>query len=144
MFDPVAEALRWWMQALDDRAFVHHMAREQRFFDKGCFIAQQAGEKALKACLYAEGQREVLGHALVNFVRDLAQRELAFKALAQPAARLDRYYIPARYPNGLPGGIPFETYSPQDLAAATEDMDAVFAVVERFLAERHVRDTSGS
>lgn len=136
MFDPAAEARRWWTQALDDRVFVHHLARERCFFDKGCFIAQQAGEKALKACLYAEGRREVLGHALVEFVRDLSQRESAFAAITNHTARLDRYYILARYPNGLPGGTPFETYTAQDLSAAVEDMDAIFAVVERFLGAR--------
>jgi HEPN domain-containing protein len=136
MFDPAREARRWWTQALDDRVFVHYLARERCFFDKGCFIAQQAGEKALKACLYAEGRREVLGHALVEFVSDLSQRESAFAAITNHTARLDRYYIPARYPNGLPGGTPFETYTAQDLSAAVEYMDAVFAVVERFLGAR--------
>jgi HEPN domain-containing protein len=56
MHNPTAEAQRWWMQALDDRAFVRAMAREGRFFDKACFSAQHAAEKALKACLYAEGR----------------------------------------------------------------------------------------
>jgi HEPN domain-containing protein len=133
MHDPAVEAHRWWNQALNDRAFVHHMARQALYFDKGCFIAQQAGEKALKACLYAEGRREVLGRALVEFVRELAGRDPAFGAMTSQAARLDRLYIPARYPNGLPGGTPFETYTAQDLAAAVDDMDAVFAVAERFL-----------
>ncbi len=138
MYNPVAEARRWWIQALDDRAFVHHMAREGHYFDKACFIAQQAGEKALKACLYAEGRRDVIGHALVEFVRDLAQRETGFASVVSPAARLDRFYIPARYPNGLPGGTPFETYSADDLAAASKDMDAVFKAAERFLTVRGV------
>lgn len=90
MHDPAAEARRWWTQAQDDRAFVHDMERERRYFDKACFIAQQAGEKALKACLYAEGRREVLGHALLEFVRDLCQREPAFQAVGPQAARYPR------------------------------------------------------
>jgi HEPN domain-containing protein len=138
MHDPAAEARRWWTQAQDDRAFVHDMERERRYFDKACFIAQQAGEKALKACLYAEGRREVLGHALLEFVRDLCQREPAFQAVGPQAARLDRYYIPARYPNGLPGGTPFENYTAEDLASALNDMDAVFAAAMRFLQARSV------
>ncbi len=138
MHDPAAEARRWWSQAQDDRAFVRDMAREARYFDKACFIAQQAGEKALKACLYAGGRREVLGHALIEFVRDLSQTEPTFKAIFPQAARLDRYYIPARYPNGLPGGTPFESFTAQDLAAAQEDMGAVFSVAERFLRARGV------
>jgi HEPN domain-containing protein len=138
MHDPKSEARRWWTQANDDRAFVQDMASEGRYFDKGCFIAQQAVEKALKACLYAEGRREVLGHANLEFARDLAQRHSDFKDVLAQAARLDRYYIPARYPNGLPAGTPCESYSADDLASAVNDMQSVFDVVERFLRIRGV------
>jgi len=68
-------------------------------FDKVCFIAQQAAEKATKACLYSAGQR---------------------------------------YPNGLPGGTPFETYSARDLEQAVTDMEAIFAAAERFLRGRGI------
>ena len=94
MHDPRAEAARWWEQAIDDRLFVQTMAREARFFDKACFIAQQAAEKAVKACLYAQGKREVLGHAVLQFTRDLARSEPTFSKIATQAARLDRHYIP--------------------------------------------------
>lgn len=138
MHDPTAEARRWWTQALDDRAFVRDMATEARYFDKACFIAQQAAEKAVKACLYAAGRREVLGHAVLEFARELAKLDPAFTAIGGPAARLDRFYIPARYPNGLPAGTPFESYSADDLLAAREDMEAVFNVADRFLRTRAV------
>jgi len=62
MKNPAAEAHRWWDQAQDDLAFVRWVHEEGRFFDKGCFVAQQAAEKALKACLYASGERFVPGH----------------------------------------------------------------------------------
>jgi HEPN domain-containing protein len=141
MHDPRVEAGRWWAQALDDCRFVRYLAQQQRFFDKACFVAQQAGEKALKACLYADGCREVFGHALTQFAHDLSQMDPEFKTVAGEAARLDRYYIPARYPNGLPGGTPFETYSASDLSAAVEDLNAVLAIVESFLATRGVQHT---
>jgi HEPN domain-containing protein len=59
------EAARWMRQSEDDCKFVEWIAKENVFFDKGCFIAQQAGEKALKACLYALGRRSVIGHSLI-------------------------------------------------------------------------------
>jgi HEPN domain-containing protein len=49
------EARRWILQAKDDFRFVEWLRGEGKFFDKGCFITPQAGEKALKACLYARG-----------------------------------------------------------------------------------------
>jgi HEPN domain-containing protein len=33
-------------------------------------------------------------------------------------AILDQYYIPTRYPNGLPGGLPFEVYTADQAATA--------------------------
>lgn len=138
MHDPAGEARRWWTQAMDDRAFVRDMAKEARYFDKACFIAQQAAEKAVMACMYGDGQREVFGHAVLEFTRHLAQRDPPFAGVATHAARLDRYYIPARYPNGLPGGTPSDTFTADDLASARQDMDAVFAVAEDFLRTRGI------
>ncbi len=31
---------------------------------------------------------------------------------------LDKYYIPTRYPNGLPGGVPYEAYDEDDAKKA--------------------------
>jgi len=138
MHDPKAEAARWWEQAIDDRLFVLTMAQEARFFDKACFIAQQAAEKAVKACLYAQGRREVLGHAILQFTRDLAQSEPTFSKIVTQAARLDRHYIPARYPNGLPGGTPSGSFSADDLFVTIQDLEAIFAVAEEFLRSRKV------
>jgi len=50
---PEKEAVRWIQQSEDDFNFVQWVLSENAYFDKGCFIAQQAGEKALKTCLYA-------------------------------------------------------------------------------------------
>jgi HEPN domain-containing protein len=55
-----------------------------------------------------------------------------------PAARLDRHYIPTRYPNGLPGGSPFQSYSAGDLASALADLGALIAAAQRFLRSRGV------
>jgi HEPN domain-containing protein len=38
------EARRWLSQASDDRRFAEWVLSEGRFYDKGCFVAQQAGE----------------------------------------------------------------------------------------------------
>ncbi len=61
-------------------------------------MAQQSGEKALKACLYAMGKRVVIGHSLFEFAQMLAEEDKEFLKIMNPAKRLDRYYIPTRYP----------------------------------------------
>jgi len=45
------EAKRWILQAEEDLQFVEWILKERVFFDKGCFVSQQAGEKAFKSCL---------------------------------------------------------------------------------------------
>ncbi len=138
MKEPAREALRWFLQAEDDLRFVEWVTREGIFFDKGCFIAQQAGEKALKACLYGVGMRRVIGHSLYEMTQELAKRDEHFREILPQAKRLDRFYITARYPNGIPGGSPFQVYDRDDLAAACEDLKTVFSASRHFLDEKGV------
>lgn len=138
MKSPAKEALRWFLQAEDDCRFVQWCVDEKRFFDKGCFIAQQAGEKALKACLYGMGHRRVLGHSLLEMAGYLLDADSRFNEIVKEAKRLDRYYIAARYPNGLPGGSPFQVYDFDDLTNALNDLVKVVAMCRNFLEEKGI------
>lgn len=127
------EARRWILQAEDDLQFVEWVLREGVFFDKGCFVSQQAGEKALKSCLYAIGERRVLGHSLFEMIIELIQRDRIFEEIQNQAKRLDRFYITTRYPNGLPGGSPFQIYTKADLSGAYDDLKKIFKISRNFL-----------
>jgi HEPN domain-containing protein len=135
---PKREAKRWLLQAEDDLQFVEWIQKEGLFCDKGCFMSQQAGEKALKACLYGLGRRHVLGHSLFEMVADLSKRDDDFVTIVNPARRLDRFYVAARYPNGLPGGSPFQVYSTDDLAEAYKDVKKVCQLCRKFLQKLKV------
>lgn len=78
---------------------------------QACFTSQQAAEKALKAILYLSGARFVPGHSLVELLERAAGRTDGLLHLQDSARQLDQYYIPTRYPNGLPGGIPAEVFT---------------------------------
>jgi HEPN domain-containing protein len=118
--------------------FVEWVRREGVFFDKGCFISQQSGEKALKACLYARGERRVLGHSLFELLQDLKRSDICFEAIVDAAKRLDRFYIPTRYPNGLPGGTPFQVFDASDLSEAVEDLTKVIRIASDFLQKQGI------
>jgi HEPN domain-containing protein len=133
MKDLIKESLRWSSQAEDDYRFVSWIKKEDGFYDKTCFMAQQAGEKMLKACLYATGMRKVWGHSLAEMVRLLTKNHPLFLQIDKEAKRLDRFYISARYPNGLPGLSPFEVYSAQDSADAYADLEKIVKVCREFL-----------
>lgn len=76
MKQPEVEVRRWMAQAQDDLEFIQWLLGEGRGFEKGCFIAQQAAEKALRAVLYPGGARTVLGHS----VAELLERVVASHA----------------------------------------------------------------
>jgi HEPN domain-containing protein len=104
------EANRWLRQAQHDLRAAG-VNRREGFPEIACFLAQQAAEKGLKAYLYAQGERVVVGHATHLLVRRCAEYESAFEPLLDACRTLDQYYIPTRYPNGLPDGIPHEVYT---------------------------------
>ena len=93
----------------------------------------QAGEKALKSCLYAAGSGRVFGHSLFDTCAELHAHSSSFVEVEEQAKRLDRFYIPTRYPNGLPGGIPFQSYSKKDLSEALDDLHQIFNACEAYL-----------
>ncbi|MDE0460325.1 MAG: HEPN domain-containing protein [Chromatiales bacterium] len=104
------EAGRWLRQAESDLAFAELGAREG-FPAQACFTSQQAAEKALKAIHYLSGERFVPGHSLVELLETAAQPTGTLARLLDSARQLDQYYIPTRYPNGIPGGIPAEVFT---------------------------------
>jgi HEPN domain-containing protein len=114
------EAGRWLRQAENDLAFARVAVREG-FHAQACFVAQQTAEKAAKAIAYGLGERLVIGHSIVELVERLRERVESLAALREAAGVLDQYYVPTRYPNGLPGGVPFEAFGPTQATRAVED-----------------------
>ncbi|MCE7870696.1 HEPN domain-containing protein [bacterium CPR1] len=84
-----------------------------------CFTCQQAAEKALKAILDHDGRGQS-GHNLLELLIELAPRPVA-PELRQACRRLTRYYIPTRYPDAHPSGIPAQQYDRPDAQSALED-----------------------
>ena len=115
--NPRAEAERWLAQARSELAFAGVGLREG-FYSQSCFHCQQSAEFALKAVHYFRGARLVMGHSLVELLTSLADTTPALSALREAAARLDQLYIPTRYPNGLPGGVPAEVFTREQAAEA--------------------------
>jgi HEPN domain-containing protein len=119
MRDPKAEGKRWLEQATRDLQAAEIIFEENLWWI-ACFEAQQAAEKAVKAFLYASGERVVIGHSVAELVKQAAEKNPAFRDLAAAASRLDRFYIPTRYPNSLPGGIPADAYTTEDAQQALQ------------------------
>mgnify|MGYP006311376993 CR=1 FL=1 len=122
---PETQGKRWLAQAGQDLDAASVLLRSGHR-NLACFHAQQAAEKAVKAFLYSQGLEEVWGHSVASLLRDAASHHAAFEELRAEGAALDKFYIPTRYPNGLPDGLP------QDAYTETEATDAI-ARAERII-----------
>jgi len=83
-------------------------------FNVACFLAQHTLEKALKAYLLIKGADEFWGHSVGELCEDAKTFDENFKEIEKESKSLDKYYIPTRYPNALPGGIPSESFDKSD------------------------------
>lgn len=92
------------------------------------FLAQQSAEKALKAYLYARGEERVFGHAVTEL---LGRAGGAFESLGEDAPILDAYYLPSRYPDSLPGGIPAEVFGRNAAQTALDVSGRVLGVARK-------------
>ena len=128
-----SEAERWLRQAESDLAFAELGAREG-FPAQACFTSQQAAEKALKAVLYLAGARFVPGHSLVELLERARVDAESLLELRDSARQLDQYYIPTRYPNGLPGGVPAEVFSDEQAEDAVNRARAFIAAARILLS----------
>lgn len=131
------EARRWLIQAQDEFQDADELRLRDRFY-LALFHFQLAAEKALKAYLLAtlESTEILRTHSIDDLVGTAGRADPEFKAVAA-AKKLDQYYVPTRYPNGLPGGIPSRHYDDPEQAA--EAMRLARGVLE--LVERKVRLT---
>ena len=123
------EARRWWRQARRDLESAEINERHARH-EVVCFLAQQAGEKALKAFLYAQGESPVLGHSLLELTTRAGSYGTELAGLREAAKTLDAYYVPSRYPNGLTDDVaPLDFFEASDsvraLTAARSILEAV-------------------
>jgi HEPN domain-containing protein len=98
-------------------------------------MAQQSGEKALKAFLYAQGERNVVGHALLVLVRRCIRHEASFEELEPLCRKLDKFYVITRYPDGLPGLVPSEYFDEDEANQSLEAANFILQAVGNALTQ---------
>ena len=111
--DKLKEALRWIRQASEDIDAAKYNHRGKKFF-VSCFLSHQVVEKILKGYLIYKGFEHIWGHSISDLSKECEKIDKDFESLRKEILILDKYYIPTRYPNGLPGGIPAEVFTERD------------------------------
>jgi HEPN domain-containing protein len=133
--EPLEEGQRWLRQAQEDLRWARHLAQEGAYH-LACFLSQQVAEKALKAFLYAQGEELVIGHSVERLCAAAAAFDPEFQVRGRSWSILDGYYIPTRYPNGLPDGIPADVYTSEAAEGAVNLADEAVTLVASVLGDR--------
>jgi HEPN domain-containing protein len=72
----------------------------------------------------------VIGHSVEALRRWAAEFDADFEQLREEVASLDGYYIPTRYPNGLPDSIPARVYTQASAEEALRLADQTLRLVQ--------------
>jgi HEPN domain-containing protein len=129
------EARRWLKTAEEDLDAARTLEHAGKF-SHACFLAQQSGEKAIKA-LWLFFDEDPWGHSIQKLIREYPKTEFIdnLDTWILNAAFLDKFYIPTRYPNGLPDLTPGQTYVATDAEQAIEKAGFFFARVKELIGE---------
>lgn len=111
------ESERWLTFAHQDLR-VAELAMTEAIYNHVCFHSQQCAEKVVKGLLAHQGQTPPRTHRLGDLLGLLEPNPLA--AIAFDVQLLDRFYIPTRYPDALPGSLPEGLPDAQDARQALE------------------------
>ncbi len=133
------EAMRWLLHAKDELIDAKILLDANRYYHV-LFLAQQIAEKAIKAFIYSKINEPIFTHSIFNLLKIANELDPDFGELRH-TKRLDDYYVPTRYPNGLPGGIPSEYYDdPEETKEAFEMAKSVISFVEAKLGMKQNTD----
>src|SRR5260370_18671810 len=102
---PAEEGRRWLEQAREDLRWAEDLAHRGGYHI-ACFLAQQVGEKALKALLYAAGEELVLGHSVERLCAEAGGRDAHFRERARRWAHLHSDFARTPHPTTPPATHP--------------------------------------
>lgn len=132
MTKPKKEAKRWFDQGIRDSESDAKI-KDQGIYELSCFLSQQAAEKLLKAFLYYQSESPVVGQSTFYLAKQCAQYDARFKKVQRACKRLDAFYIPTRYPNGLIEGVPYEDFDAEDADQGLKDLEEIKFLVKSVL-----------
>jgi HEPN domain-containing protein len=131
----IKEAIRWFRTAEDDLDSAK-ILKDNGKHAHSCFHSQQAAEKSLKAVWYLVDE-DPWGHSIKKLIEDLESvspdRYNEFEPLTRRALILDRFYIPTRYPNGLPDITPDVAFTGEDAEECINHAQKIVDAVRLFL-----------
>jgi HEPN domain-containing protein len=116
-----------WLQFAREDLQMAELAMQAGIFNQVCFHSQQCAEKAMKGLLLYQRRPVPRTHRLGDLLPLLFPDPFADVRL--DVQLLDRFYIPTRYPDALPGsvseGLPIRQDAEEALAVARRVLQTV-------------------
>lgn len=116
---------RWLDFAREDLRMAE-LAYNEGLWNQVCFHSQQCAEKALKGLIIRRGHLPPRTHKIADLLAILGGEGLPVRDLYL----LDRFYMPTRYPDALPGFLPEGLPSKKDAIEALELARELMNVIE--------------
>ena len=120
-----------WLRFAEEDLQMAQLAASQKIYNQVCFHSQESVEKALKALLVEQGQSPPRTHRLGDLLTLLDNEPFTSNLEIQ---LLDRFYIPTRYPDALPGslpeGLPGKKDAEEAYATARDTLSIIKGLVE--------------
>lgn len=117
--------LEKWLRFAHEDLLMADLAFKNEVFNQVCFHSQQAIEKALKGLLAEQGLKTPRTHNLTDLLTLLKPNPFHSHQIEIQA--MDRFYIPTRYPDALPGSLPLGLPNKTD---AQESLDLAHKVIK--------------
>jgi len=124
----------WFSQAERDLTMAE-VALNSGHYEWTCFISQQATEKAVKA-VFQKFNKNAWGHSVSDLLGALKEEIDVPKKILRNARLLDRFYIPARYPDGFESGIPADYFDEVDAEDAISSAEEIIRFCGDILSEQ--------
>ena len=110
---------------------VAELAMDDGLYNQVCFHSEQCVEKVLKAWLAEKGERIPRTHSMADLLPLIPADIIA--GMTEEIILLDRFYIPTRYPDALPGsledGLPDKEEARESLELAKKVLESIGAKI---------------
>ncbi len=119
----MAERSSDWLRQAEKDLEKAKLDLEWGYYEWACFTSHQAAEKAIKA-IFQHLHGDAWGHGTKALLENLPYDDRA--AYIEDTKLLDKLYIPTRYPNGLPEGIPHDYFTRKEAEDAVKAASRIY------------------
>jgi len=124
---------KWVYFAEQDLNFAKSGFKEN-FYSHVCFLSQQAVEKMCKAFLVFNKLNYPKTHKIIDIINSNVKLVELLKEHVDEIKLLDAFYIPTRYPDGVPGSLPQGLPEKKDAESSLSTAEKIINIIKKEIA----------